>query len=237
MANDYFQFKQFNIQQSKCAMKTGTDGVLLGAWVSVESCHTLLDVGTGTGVIALMLAQRSRAVIDAIDIDGDAAGQAAENISSSAFAGRIQVYHTSFEEYAGKTSGRYDLIVSNPPYFAESLKSPDMKKNLARHSDTLPLSSLLSGSKSLLAPDGRIALVFPCLREKELIETILENKLNMVRKTEVIPVPKASPKRLLIELSANLSAPCVCDILVIEESRGQYTADYIKLTKDFYLKM
>ncbi|MDR1200109.1 MAG: methyltransferase [Tannerellaceae bacterium] len=237
MANDYFQFKQFNIQQDKCAMKVGTDGVLLGAWVSTESCHTLLDIGTGTGLIALMLAQRSQAKIDAIDIDEDAIEQASENISSSMFANRIQVYHTPFEEYVTKVYYKYDLVVSNPPYFADSLKSPDTKKNLARHTDTLPLSLLLSRSKSLLAPDGRIALILPYQRGNELMEIILKNKLNIVRKTEVIPLPNASPKRLLIELSTNLSAPCLSDTLVIEESRHQYTADYIKLTKDFYLKM
>jgi tRNA1Val (adenine37-N6)-methyltransferase len=237
MANDYFQFKRFNIQQDKCAMKVGTDGVLLGAWVSTESCNAILDVGTGTGLIALMLAQRSQARIDAIDIDGDAVGQASQNISSSVFAGRIQVYHIPFEEYAAKVRCTYDLIVSNPPYFADSLKSPDTKKNLARHTDTLPLSLLLSGSKPLLTLAGRIALILPCQRENELKEIVRENKLNIVRKTEVMPLPDASPKRLLIELSANLSTPCLSDTLVIEESRHQYTAGYIKLTKDFYLKM
>jgi tRNA1Val (adenine37-N6)-methyltransferase len=238
MANDYFQFKQFNIQQDKCAMKVGTDGVLLGAWVSAGLCRAILDVGTGTGLIALMLAQRSPAGIDAIDIDGDAVGQASENIASSVFANRIRVFHTSFEEYATKTHRMYDLIVSNPPYFADSLKSPDTKKNLARHTDTLPLSSLLSGTKPLLAPDGRIALILPCQREKELMETALENKLNIIRQTMVMPLPDALPKRLLVELSADLSAaPCRSDTLVIEEGRHQYTADYRQLTKDFYLKM
>jgi tRNA1Val (adenine37-N6)-methyltransferase len=237
MPNDYFQFKQFNIQQDKCAMKVGTDGVLLGAWVSAESCNAILDVGTGTGLIALMLAQRSQARIDAIDIDGDAIGQASQNISSSVFAGRIQAYHISFEEYVIKACRKYDLIVSNPPYFADSLKSPNTKKNLARHTDTLPLSLLLSGSKPLLAPDGRIALILPCQRENELKETVGENKLHIIRKTEVIPLSNASPKRLLIELSANLSTNCLFDTLVIEEGRHQYTAGYIRLTKDFYLKM
>jgi tRNA1Val (adenine37-N6)-methyltransferase len=237
MANDYFQFKQFNIQQDKCAMKVGTDGVLLGAWVATGSCRAILDVGTGTGLIALMLAQRSLAGIDAIDIDEAAAGQATENIASSAFANRIQVFHAPFEEYASKAHRRYDLIVSNPPYFARSLKSPDTKKNLARHTDTLSLSSLLSGGKSLLAPDGRIALILPCQRESELMETAQENKLAVVRKTAVKPLPDAPPKRLLIELSANVSAPCLTDTLIIEESRHQYTAGYRELTKDFYLKM
>jgi tRNA1Val (adenine37-N6)-methyltransferase len=237
MANDYFQFRQFNIQQDKCAMKVGTDGVLLGAWVAAGSCRAILDVGTGTGLIALMLAQRSPARIDAIDIDEAAAGQASENVASSAFANRIQVFHAPFEEYASTAHRRYDLIISNPPYFARSLKSPDTKKNLARHTDTLPLSSLLSGSKPLLAPDGRIALILPYQRESELMETAQDNKLAIVRKTAVKPLPDAPPKRLLIELSANVSLPCLADTLIIEESRHQYTAGYRELTKGFYLKM
>jgi tRNA1Val (adenine37-N6)-methyltransferase len=237
MANDYFQFRQFNIQQDKCAMKVGVDGVLLGAWVAAGSCRTVLDVGTGTGLIALMLAQRTPAAIDAIDIDEAAAGQASENVASSVFAGRIRVFHAPFEEYAAKAHRAYDLIVSNPPYFANSLKSPDAKRNLARHAGTLSLSSLLSAGKPLLSPDGRIALILPCQQEKELMETARENKLAAVRKTAVKPLPDAPPKRLLIELSANVSAPCLSDTLIIEESRHQYTAGYRELTKDFYLKM
>jgi len=218
-------------------MKVGTDGVLLGAWTFTESCNTILDVGTGTGLIALMLAQRSKASIDAIDIDRDAVVQTSGNISSSVFANRIHVHHISFEEYVTATSNQYDLIVSNPPYFVESLKSPDTKKNLARHTDTLPLSLLLSKGKSLLTPNGRIAVILPSQREKELREIAVENGLNIIRKTDVISTPNALPKRLLVELSANLSIPCISDSFVIEESRHQYSADYIKLTKDFYLKM
>lgn len=237
MANDYFEFKQFNIQQDKCAMKVGTDGVLLGAWVAIESCNTILDVGTGTGLIALMLAQRSNAKIDAIDIDREAITQASGNILSSVFANQIQVYHTPFEEFVMRAEHTYDLIVSNPPYFVKSLKSPDIKKNLARHTDTLPLSLLLSKSKSLLTPNGRIAVILPFQRQKELLEIVMENNLYIIRKTEVIPTPNALPKRLLVELSVNVPTSCVSDSLVIEENRHQYSTDYIKLTKDFYLKM
>ena len=123
-------------------MKVGTDGVLLGAWASTERCQRILDVGTGTGLIALMLAQRSTASLDAIDIDLDACLQARENIAKSPFANRIQVYQTSLSEYMPDENIKYDLIVSNPPYFIDSLKCPDTKRNLARHTDTLSLPDL-----------------------------------------------------------------------------------------------
>ncbi|MDR0431348.1 MAG: methyltransferase [Tannerellaceae bacterium] len=237
MANDYFQFKQFNIQQDKCAMKVGTDGVLLGAWASVDSCHTILDIGTGTGLIALMLAQRSIAVIDALDIDKDAFVQASENVSSSPFANRIQVYHSSFAGFAASAKKKYDLVVSNPPYFVQSLKSPDNKKNLARHTDTLPLPDLLSGAKSLLAPNGRIAIILPVQREDELRDITTKNNLHIMKQTIVYPTPEARPKRLLVELSANAPASTVSNSFVIETTRHHYTPEYTTLAKDFYLKM
>ena len=147
MANPYFQFKKFTVWHDKCAMKVGTDGVLLGEWASTERCQRILDVGTGTGLIALMLAQRSTAILDAIDIDSDACLQAQENIAKSPFANRIQVYQTSLSEYMPDENIKYDLIVSNPPYFIDSLKCPDTKRNLARHTDTLSLPDLLRGTR------------------------------------------------------------------------------------------
>lgn len=144
-------------------MKVGTDGVLLGAWAGTESCNRILDIGTGTGLIALMLAQRSKAVIDAIDIDADACLQAQENAESSPFAGRINVRHCALADFAQAATNLYDLIVSNPPYFVDSLKCPDRQRNTARHTDTLTLEDLLQDSRKLLAPQGRIALI-PALR-------------------------------------------------------------------------
>ena len=129
MSNPFFQFKQFTIRHDKCAMKVGTDGVLLGAWAGTESCSRILDVGTGTGLIALMLAQRSKAVVDAIDIDADACLQAQENAESSLFAGRINVFHSDLVDFAQASTHLYDLIVSNPPYFVDSLKCPNLQRN------------------------------------------------------------------------------------------------------------
>lgn len=237
MANPYFQFKQFTIRHDKCAMKVGTDGVLLGAWADTYDRQTILDVGTGTGLIALMLAQRSTAQIDAIDIDAEACLQAEENISDSPFAARINVTHTPLAEYAASCTKRYDLIVSNPPYFIDSLKCPNQQRNMARHTDTLPLQELLHDCYPLLAPDGRIALVLPYDQKEQLRKLIQNESFFLTKETEVIPMPGTSPKRLLVELAAKPVTTTVWNQLTIEVARHQYTDDYIRLTRDFYLKM
>ncbi|MDD2954039.1 MAG: methyltransferase [Parabacteroides sp.] len=237
MANPYFQFKSFTVWHDKCAMKVGTDGVLLGAWAKTESCQRILDVGTGTGLIALMLAQRGTAILDAIDIDSDACSQARENIAKSPFANRIQVYRTPLSEYTPDEGINYDLIVSNPPYFIDSLKCPDTKRSLARHTDTLPLPDLLRDSRKLLAPEGNIALILPFEQRESLIDLAREESLFPSRETHVSPVPDASPKRLLIELSAKPVAEPELSYLTLEIERHRYTDEFTALAKDFYLKM
>lgn len=237
MANSYFQFKQFTIRHDLCAMKVGTDGVLLGAWADVRCCRKILDIGTGTGLIALMLAQRCTAGADAIDIDTDACNQAVKNVADSPFAGRIRVIQADFASYAAGCTDKYDLIVSNPPYFIDSLKCPDGKRNLARHTDTLLLADLIKGSGKLLTTNGRIALILPFEQLHILLTIAKENQLYPCRRTDVLPLPGALPKRLLIELSLQQQIPPPSDTLVIEEARHQYTEAYTALTKDFYLKM
>ncbi|SEG05013.1 tRNA1(Val) (adenine(37)-N6)-methyltransferase [Parabacteroides chinchillae] len=235
MANPYFQFKKFTVWHDKCAMKVGTDGVLLGAWANTYLCKNILDVGTGTGLIALMLAQRSTAQADAIDIDADACLQAKENIQASIFAGQINIYHTSFEEYIKQTDKRYDLIVSNPPYFTDSLKCPDHKRTTARHTESLQLFDLITGCLQIVTSNGRIALILPFDKKEELMKIAEENKLFAIRITNVIPVPGAEPKRILIELSPAQSLK-IENELTIEKARHQYTPEFKALTRDYYLK-
>lgn len=239
MANSYFQFKKFIIKHDKCAMKVGTDAVLLGAWTDTGNCRHILDIGTGTGIIALMLAQRSIAEIDAIDIDREACEQAAENAAASPFAGRINIIHSSCSDFATSSDKqkKYDLIVSNPPYFINSLKCPDDKRTVARHTDSLPLQDLIRDACSLLSPKGRIALILPHERLEETGELAAAFHLHICRQTDVIPTPGAQPRRLLIELSFITDRIQKRDTLTIEEARHQYTPQYIALTKEFYLKM
>lgn len=238
MANPYFRFKKFTIYHDKCAMKVGTDAVLLGAWVDTSFCRNILDIGTGTGIIALMLAQRSQATVEAIDIEKEACVQATENAAASPYTERIKVVHASCADFAASNQQkRYDLIVSNPPYFINSLKCPDNKRTVARHTDTLLLSDLIREAQTLLSPSGRIALVLPYERLEEVKALASANHLYICRQTDVIPTPGAAPKRLLVELSATEENIKNRDTLTIEEARHQYTPEYIALTKEFYLKM
>lgn len=235
MANDYFSFKQFTIKQDRCAMKVGTDGVLLGAWVSARGCRRILDVGTGTGLIALMLAQRSEASLDAIDIDKGACLQAGENISSSPFSGRVRVFNTPFEEFVFYSEERYDLIVSNPPYFNASLRNPDDKRAAARHVSSFSYTDIILGGKKLLSPGGRLAFILPSDQEKELMEIVAHYNIYVLRKTRVYPTAASRPKRIMVELSFEKGGEPVQDDLVIEMEQHVYSEGFAALVKDFYL--
>lgn len=235
MANPYFTFKQFTIRHDRCAMKVGTDGVLLGAWTHINHSHRILDIGTGTGLIALMLAQRCPHVfITAIDIDSDAVEQALENVQSSPWANRIEVALQDICIYS--TNQRFDTIVSNPPYFIDSLKCSDNQRNTARHTDTLDSERLLSSVSRLLTDDGRFSVILPAEQTEMLIQTAYTQGLYPSRKTAVITRPGLPPKRILMEFQKTRKA-YQTDELVIELERHVYSEEYIALTKEFYLKM
>lgn len=236
MANPYFSFKQFTVWHDQCAMKVGTDGALLGAWAKVNDMDRyMLDVGTGSGLIALMLAQRSQALIDAIDIDAPACRQALENVARSPFAGRIEVYHSPLSCYY-PTERKYDLIVSNPPYFIHSLKCPDATRSQARHADSLSLPELLQDCLRLLTPTGRLALVLPFDQRDILLAKATQVGLHPYRETHVSTRQGTPPKRLLIELGQEATTT-ICDHLAIEDESHHYTPAFIALEQPFYLKI
>ena len=255
-----FQFKQFTIHQDRTAMKVGTDGVLLGAWAPIApNTSRLLDIGTGTGLIALMLAQRfskqsqdqqaegvintlnSHLNIDAIDIDQSSIEQATENIKNSPFAKYITTHHTSLQDYT--TQEKYDAIVCNPPYFVASLKCPDAQRTQARHTDSLSFDDLLQHSARLLNDGGSLSVILPITEGNQLIELAPKYGFTLTHLTEVHPTPTAPPKRLLLQFimhnsQLNHSSSLIShSSLTIEIARHQYTPEYIALTRDFYLKM
>ena len=235
MANPFFTFKQFTIRHDRCAMKVGTDGVLLGAWTDVNHSQRMLDIGTGTGLIALMLAQRCpQASITAIDIDIDAVGQAQENVLLSPWSDRVEVKLQDICKYL--TDKHFDTIVSNPPYFIDSLKCPDDQRNTARHTDTLDAERLLESVARLLTDDGRFSIILPAEQTDLLIQTAYAQGLYPSRQTAVITRPGLSPKRILMEFQKTKEA-FQPDELIIELERHVYSEGYIALTKDFYLKM
>lgn len=244
--NTGFQFKQFFVKHDKCAMKVGTDGVLLGAWTPTGECQMqnakckILDVGTGSGLIALMLAQRCpEAQIDAIDIDPDAVAQARENFASSPWSARLHVSQCALQEWSNNIKQpTYDLIVSNPPYFTASLKNPDAARSAARHNDTLPFSVLIAESAKRLAPDGTLALIVPAEAEPELQALAEAQGLCCTHRCYVHPKPDRPAKRVLIAWQRPLASAMYggsTDHLTLEDTHGGRSEAYQHLTRDFYL--
>ena len=237
MANPYFKFKQFTIWHDKCAMKVGTDGALLGAWAAPKEARNILDIGTGTGLVALMLAQRCQAFIDAIDIDADACLQAEENVARSPFADRIRVHHCALNDFHPSAPSHYDLIVSNPPYFHQALKCPDPKRNRARHTDTLSLEELFQESHRLLTPAGRLCLILPYDQLERVHQVSQLNGFHWIMRTDVSPVVGSFPKRLLAEWGLQPVASPLHTTLSLEYPDRSYTEAFIALERDYYLKM
>ncbi len=235
MANTYFKFKQFTIHQDKCAMKVGTDGVLLGAWANCSDTKNVLDIGTGTGLIALMIAQRSNAVIDAIEIDEEACLQAHENFHKSPWENRIRLIHQSFQDFVHETDKSYDLIVTNPPYFQNSLVAPDDQRTKARHNRNLELYDIIDGAEKLLSENGTLSIILPYVEGVLFIAKAAEHGLYCVRQTNVIPKPKAPVKRLLLEFKRQKKTFVDQDLIIELENRHEYSDNYKSLTRDFYL--
>ncbi|MBN8696971.1 MAG: methyltransferase [Bacteroidetes bacterium] len=235
MANQSFAFKQFKINQDKCAMKVGTDAVLLGAWVNTANAKHILDIGTGTGIIALMLAQKSGAKIDAIDIDPNAFIQASENVNASNWKDRIHVQQISLQNFAKESDRKYDLIVSNPPYFVDSSKASEEARTNARHTDQLPYDALLNGVLSLLSPTGKFYVILPT-KESELFRDLaLENKLYLTKLTRVITRADKPEKRWLMRFEFTPRSFSESAIIIEKDERHSYTEEYKELTKDYYL--
>lgn len=244
MANHIFQFKQFTIDQSLCAMKVGTDGVTLGAVADVEKARRVLDIGCGTGLLCLMTAQRNgTAEIVGIDIDEAAVRGATQNCEASKWAGRISIVGKSLQEFVEAAPSAFDKIITNPPYFEDSLKAPKASRTLARHTDSLPFSELASSASTLLSDDGSLSIILPTDAHEKFEKIAEEYGLYLRKKTLVYPKPGAEVKRVVGEFVKIKNDECKMQNVEIEtltvetEIRHQYTDDYIRLTKEFYLKM
>ncbi len=235
--SDHFQFKSFTIQQHRCAMKVGTDAILLGAWATAANRAAILDVGTGTGVVALMLAQRfPNAVVEAVEIDKPASCQAAENFAASPWNDRLSVTHAAVQEFP--FARRFGLIVCNPPYFHDSLKPDNHARRTARHDGSLSSGELAGAANRLLAQDGRLSVILPADHRDAFVIEAGSQGLYCVRQRLVHPTPKHPPKRILLEFSTDSSSPVVEErSMIIELTRHQYSREYIDLAKSFLLRM
>ncbi len=236
MANNYFQFKQFKIIQEKSAMKVGTDGALLGAWANISRVKTALDVGAGTGLISLMIAQRTSTKVLGIEIEKNAAKEAYENIQNSPWKNRVAIKNISFQDFAAASKEKFDLIISNPPFFSNSFKNEIANLAIARHNDLLPFSELINGSVKLLNENGRLAVILPVIQAEEFIELAKHEDLFLSRLTKIKPKATKEPNRFLMEFTKK-QTPLKKDYLIIYNETGtDYTESYKQLTCEFYLK-
>jgi len=233
-----FSFKQFNVQQDRCAMKIGTDGVLLGAWTPlINNPYNLLDIGAGTGILSLMLAQRSNLEqIDAIEIDEGAYEQCVENFEASPWSDRLFCFHAGLDEFVDDPEEEYDLIISNPPFYTDTFKSENTQRDIARFEDALPFEELIEAADLLLSDNGIFSVIIPYKEETKFVSMCKELELFPLKITRVKGTPTAEIKRSLLAFTRIEQTPII-DELMIEISRHQYTPEYIALTEDFYLKM
>ncbi len=243
MPKDYFQFKQFLVNQGRSAFKVGTDGVMLGSWASIENAGSILDVGTGTGLIALMLAQRTAASpmetvahIVALEIHKGSCEQAMDNVRISPWKHRIKVINQSFQDYCWTGPARFDLIVSNPPFFSDSWKPNRQEKEISRHDTLLGLGELISGVGKLLAPQGKFCVILPVDESKKIQKSGIEMGLHLYKISRISPTINLPAKRHLLEFQRCPADKVQDSEIAIEgDTRHDYTDAYRELTRDFYL--
>jgi len=234
MSETTFRFKQFTIHQDKCAMKVGTDAVLLGAWVNPNGSQRILDIGTGTGIIALMIAQKSAGVIHAVDIDEGAFQQCKENFKISPWFNRLLPFHIPFQEFASSSELKYDLVVSNPPYFHHASKPPEELRSQARHHDQLTFEDLLLGTKKILSPEGKLCVILPIKEGMEFMDIAMKHGLFCQRMMKVKTKQDRPEKRVMMEFTTRFGVMDENSI-VIHDAIDQFSDEYKKLTGAYYL--
>jgi len=237
MSNNYFTFKKFTVNQQYAAFKVTTDSVLLGAWADLGSCRTVLDIGTGTGILALMAAQRSAAKIVAVEPDRSSFMQAGLNFAASPWHDRLTLYNTTIQDYMPDAGLLFDAIITNPPYFVDSLLNPDEGKARTRHNVSMNYEDLADAALRLMAPAGTLNLVLPGNEAERFTVIAAAHNLHCSRRLLVRPTPELPPALVLMSLKRGAAAACEESSMVIEEGgRHQYSEEYVSLTKDFYLK-
>lgn len=234
MSNNYFEFRQFTIRQDRCAFKVGTDGVILGAAADISGVSRILDIGSGTGLIAIMLAQRCNALITALEPDMESFLQLSENVNACRWKERISAVNSRIQDFTADQD--FDLIVSNPPYFINSIRNPDSRKSGARHNDTLSHDDLLSGVSRLMGKNGKLMVIVPFAEGNVLIAEAAGYGLYLNKILKIRPLPTSDIRRMVITFSRNRVNPAEKFLTIEHGKRHDFTDEYKALTKDFYLK-
>ena len=229
-----FRFKQFSVTDEKSAMKVGTDSVILGCWVKPARATRILDIGSGCGILALMMAQQSDAQIEAVEIDEISAVEAVGNYRRSIWSNRILQHQLSFQQFVGSGPGSFDILVSNPPFFQNSLKAPDNRRSASRHTDSLPTSDLMKGAGEILDKNGRFYLIFPAGQENYILQEAENVGFVLHEKLIVIPRPAMEPVRICFAFGFQKQV-CKEDTLLIRLATGEYSREYYQFTHEFYL--
>jgi tRNA1Val (adenine37-N6)-methyltransferase len=229
-----FHFRQFTVEDNQSTLRIGTDAMLLGSWANPGTSAKILDVGTGCGVLALMMAQKSDAVIQAIDIDPPSVSEAASNFSNSPWAPRMTAILDSVQTFASKAHADFDFIITNPPYFSNSLRSPSARITAARHDDALSLNELCHVVTLLLAAEGSFAMILPTGSALTAEQTFAEQGLFLSRRMVVYPKPGGPAKRTLMEFTKMKTANSENRVLTIRNAEGIFTPEYLNLTKHFH---
>ncbi len=232
-----FHFKQFSLFHHQSTMKVGTDAVLLSAWADVNNADSILDVGTGSGIIAMIMAARSKARVDAVEIDPASCHEAEENFARSPFNNRLKLFRQDFTTFASKTNLRYDLIISNPPFFINDMKSENLQKNNARHTDTLSYKDLCQGTAHLLSSNSRFCVVLPYTESKYFIDIALQNNLFLAKKMLIFPKPCSRPNRVNMEFVKNKPGNTEEEKFIIRNENGNFTQQYVDLLSNYYISI
>ena len=240
-----FRFKQFSVRQQQSAMKVGFDGVLLGAWANITACKRIVDVGSGTGLIALMLAQRTAdqglTTIDAVEIDEKAYAESLQNAADSPWCNRIACHHRRIQEFGAANEEAFNHAVCNPPFFDADARGQsndeETPRMIARHSTRLTLAELFESSSRIVSDAGRLSLILPIARAASAVAIAAENRLHCSRRTDVKPNPSADAKRVLMEFRRTAVSIESNSITIETETRHAYSEEFIALTREFYLKM
>ncbi len=229
-----FRFKQFIVEDDRSTMRIGTDAILLGAWAETGPAQSALEIGTGCGVISLMLAQKSNIPIDAIDIDEESAKQAGSNFMKSPWSDKLHALHVSLQQHVHTSGHKYDLIITNPPFFSGSLKSPDEKRNRARHSSDLSQKELIGGVMNLLAPGGSFLLILPFSESVKFSGLAATSGLFLQKKMKIRPKAGKPVNRILNIFGFRNGVHLKEEELIIRNADNSFTKEYLQLTQDYH---